>query len=146
MDPTTYNVFIKETMQKQPTCNVGTGGHVSNGKSSIVKSVSGQKTQKHTAELERNITIHLGYANAKIWKCSGECLEPECYQSSPSSVFEYECNVCGTRAELVNHISFTDVPGHNSFMSTMLNGTCVMDYAIMVESAANDASSFYCQR
>jgi translation initiation factor 2 subunit 3 len=38
---------------------------------------------------------------------------------------------------LVLHVSFTDVPGHNALMSTMLNGTCVMDYAILVESTAN---------
>jgi translation initiation factor 2 subunit 3 len=37
----------------------------------------------------------------------------------------------------MNHVSFVDCPGHNSFMGTMLNGTSVMDYTITVESAVN---------
>jgi translation initiation factor 2 subunit 3 len=32
-------------------------------------------------ELERNITIKLGYANAKIYKCEDEaCPRPACYR------------------------------------------------------------------
>jgi translation initiation factor 2 subunit 3 len=133
----TYDEFIRQTMVNQPTCNIGTGGHVSNGKSTMIEAISGQKTQRHTDELERNITMKLGYANAKIWKCHF-CDEPECYQSTESSKYEHICNICNKETKLVRHVSFTDVPGHNSFMTTMLNGTCVMDYAILIESASND--------
>jgi translation initiation factor 2 subunit 3 len=126
----------KQVIQNQPICNIGTAGHVSNGKSSIIKAISGQATQKHAAEQVRNITIKLGYANAKIWKCQ-TCDAPQAYQATDSVPKEYFCKHCDSECMLMNHISFTDVPGHNSFMQTMFNGTCVMDGAILVESAAN---------
>lgn len=49
----------------------GTIGHVAHGKSTVVKAISGVQTVRFKNELERNITIKLGYANAKIYKC--EC-------------------------------------------------------------------------
>ena len=40
------------------------------------------KTVRFKNELERNITIKLGYANAKIYKCSNpDCPRPGCYRS-----------------------------------------------------------------
>ena len=44
----------------------GTIGHVAHGKSTVVKSMSGKSTIKFRKELLRNITIKLGYANAKV--------------------------------------------------------------------------------
>jgi translation initiation factor 2 gamma subunit (eIF-2gamma) len=44
----------------------GTIGHVAHGKSTLVKSISGVQTVRFKNELERNITIKLGYANAKV--------------------------------------------------------------------------------
>lgn len=129
--------FIFNTMLNQPILNIGTIGHVSNGKSTIVKDISGASTQRHTSEKIRNITIRLGYANAKIWKCP-KCIPPLCYQSTSSGEFIYECKHCSNECELIRHVSFTDCPGHNLFMSTMLNGTCVMNYTILVESCGND--------
>ena len=52
----------------------GTIGHVAHGKSTVVKAISGVHTVRFKNELERNITIKLGYANAKIYKCH----DPEC--------------------------------------------------------------------
>ena len=40
----------------------------SNGKSTVVKAISGVKTIRFKNELIRNITIKLGYANAKIYR------------------------------------------------------------------------------
>ena len=48
--------------------SVGTIGHVAHGKSTVVKAISGVQTVRFKNELERNITIKLGYANAKIYK------------------------------------------------------------------------------
>lgn len=127
---------IKKIMNNQPVINVGMIGHVSNGKSTIVKALTGKKTQQHSNEQERNITIKLGYANAKIFKCN-VCEAPECYTSVASHIFDLNCQ-CGNKMELVNHISFVDSPGHHLLMSTMLNGTCVMDYTILVESLNNE--------
>lgn len=120
----------------QPTVNIGVIGSVSNGKSSITEKITGIKTQKHSDELERNITIKLGYANAKIYKCQ-ECPPPKCYQPYPSGIMKAFCKLCNNEMELMKHVSFIDTPGHNLIMATMLNGTCVMDCTILVESAAN---------
>jgi translation initiation factor 2 subunit 3 len=57
-------------ISRQATINVGTIGHVAHGKSTVVKAISGVQTVRFKNELERNITIKLGYANAKIYKAA----------------------------------------------------------------------------
>src|SRR5882724_10010372 len=52
---------------------LGTIGHVAHGKSTVVKAISGVHTVRFKNELVRNITIKLGYANAKVRTC-GRCL------------------------------------------------------------------------
>ena len=61
LTPNTYQVI-----QRQATINIGTIGHVAHGKSTVVKAISGVQTVRFKNELERNITIKLGYANAKV--------------------------------------------------------------------------------
>lgn len=39
---------------------------MAHGKSTLVKAISGVQTVRFKNELERNITIKLGYANAKV--------------------------------------------------------------------------------
>ena len=123
-------------IELQPQINIGMIGHVSDGKSTLVKVLTGQTTQRYSQEKQNNLTIKLGYANCKIIKCH-LCPEPECFSSVGSNVMEYICKKCGGLAELVNHVSFVDCPGHHSFMQTMLSGTSVMDYTILVESLGN---------
>eukprot|EP01114_Cavostelium_apophysatum_P013969 TRINITY_DN3496_c0_g2_i3.p1 TRINITY_DN3496_c0_g2~~TRINITY_DN3496_c0_g2_i3.p1 ORF type:complete len:255 (+),score=58.04 TRINITY_DN3496_c0_g2_i3:383-1147(+) len=126
-------------IENQATINIGTLGHVSHGKSTIVESLSGIKPLKHHQEIERNITIKLGYANFKVWRCP-VCPKPECYQSSPSSVPTTKkkpnkperCAHCDEDMQLVRHFSFVDCPGHDCLMATMLNGAAVMDAALLV--------------
>lgn len=55
-----------EVIRRQATVNIGTIGHVAHGKSTVVKAISGVQTVRFKNELERNITIKLGYANAKV--------------------------------------------------------------------------------
>lgn len=128
--------IIRKSMLNQPIINIGVIGHVADGKSTIVRDLTGTATQKYKNEMKDGITIKLGYANAKIFKCPS-CESPESYQSCKSDVVEYDCKQCGSKCELVNHISFVDAPGHNKLMATMLNGTCVMNYTMLVESAEN---------
>lgn len=74
-----------EIIARQATINIGTIGHVAHGKSTVVKAISGVQTVRFKNELERNITIKLGYANAKIYKCDDEeCPRPTCYRSYKS--------------------------------------------------------------
>ncbi|CAN7982008.1 unnamed protein product, partial [Ixodes pacificus] len=78
--------FTAEVISRQATINIGTIGHVAHGKSTVVKAISGVQTVRFKNELERNITIKLGYANAKIYKCDDEkCTRPACYRSAGSS-------------------------------------------------------------
>ncbi|GFW52059.1 eukaryotic translation initiation factor 2 subunit 3 [Trichonephila clavipes] len=78
--------LTEEVISRQATINIGTIGHVAHGKSTVVKAISGVQTVRFKNELERNITIKLGYANAKIYKCDFEgCPRPGCYKSARSS-------------------------------------------------------------
>jgi translation initiation factor 2 subunit 3 len=96
----------------------------------VVKAISGVQTVRFKNELERNITIKLGYANAKIYKCQNEeCPRPTCFKSYKS---DKEINPaceregCGGTMKLLRHVSFVDCPGHDILMSTMLSGAAVM--------------------
>lgn len=121
---------------QQPTINIGMIGHVSNGKSTLTKMLSGVSTQKHSKEKSMNLTIKLGYANTRICKCN-TCDGPKRYQGFGDNV-EIKCRICGGDMTIERYISFVDCPGHNSLTPTMLNGTSVMDAVIVVESAANE--------
>lgn len=98
------------------------------------------QTVRFKNELERNITIKLGYANAKIYKCEDEsCPRPKCYKYVLSlrialSVYyvfclitlKYlnraygsgkedapQCDVPGfenSKMKLLRHVSFVDCP------------------------------------
>lgn len=135
-DPTTVD-FSKltplspEIISRQATINIGTIGHVAHGKSTVVKAISGVQTVRFKNELERNITIKLGYANAKVYKCDNEeCPRPTCYRSYKSEKEvdpKCEREGCGGTYRLLRHVSFVDCPGHDILMSTMLSGAAVMD-------------------
>jgi translation initiation factor 2 subunit 3 len=101
-----------------------------------VEALTSIKTAKFDAELEKNMTIRLGYANVKIWQCP-DCPEPLCFTSSGSKVTneDISCNNCMGPVSLVRHISFVDCPGHNVLMATMLNGVTVMDAALLLVAA-----------
>ncbi|KAI9305528.1 eukaryotic translation initiation factor 2 subunit 3 [Cunninghamella echinulata] len=125
-----------EVISKQATINIGTIGHVAHGKSTVVKAISGVQTVRFQNEMERNITIKLGYANAKIYKCSNEeCPRPRCYRSYGSAKEDNppcERPGCGGKYQLVRHVSFVDCPGHDILMTTMLSGAAVMDAALLL--------------
>ncbi len=114
--------------------------------SSMVNTLCNVRTQKHSSEHLRNITIKLGYANAKIFKCLN-CPEPDCYESTSSKITKMYCKICKEKdnekveMELIKHISFVDCPGHNDLLLTMLSGVNVMDHSIIVVSAAEEIQS-----
>ena len=124
-----------EIMSRQATINVGTIGHVAHGKTTLVKAISGIHTIRSKIEKERNITYNLGYANAKLYKCSS-CPRPECYRSFGSEKEDIPvCDKCNGSLTLQRHISFVDCPGHDMLMATMLNGAAVMDAAMLLVAA-----------
>jgi len=130
------NPLSPQVISRQATINIGTIGHVAHGKSTVVKSISGVQTVRFKNELERNITIKLGYANAKIYKCTNaECPRPGCYKSYGSNKEDTPMCLrkgCGGTMELQRHVSFVDCPGHDILMATMLNGAAVMDAALLL--------------
>lgn len=124
IDVTKLNPLSPEVISKQATINIGlspssssergksstisttgTIGHVAHGKSTVVKAISGVQTVRFKNELERNITIKLGYANAKIYRCEKEsCARPACYRSYGSDKEDRPpCEVqgCGGRMKLL---------------------------------------------
>ncbi|KEG09024.1 putative translation initiation factor EIF-2B gamma subunit [Trypanosoma grayi] len=133
LDKITVETF--EVMSRQATVNIGTIGHVAHGKSTVVKALSGVKTQKYHREAVMNITIHLGYANAKVFKCD-KCELPAAYHAFPSSQPDKtDCPTCGSPLTLKRHFSFVDCPGHDVLMATMLNGAAIMDAALLLIAA-----------
>ena len=102
----------------------------------MVKAISGVATQRFLGELTRNITIKLGYANAKIYKCTDpKCPRPDCYGAHGSGMVDNppcEREGCTGTMELLRHVSFVDCPGHDILMATMLNGAAVMDAALLL--------------
>ena len=116
-------------------------------------------TVRFKNELVRNITIKLGYANAKvspsispvtesikktpqkkqIYQCENPaCPRPGCYRSFRSDKEDSPlCDrpSCNHRLKLIRHVSFVDCPGHDILMATMLNGAAVMDAALLLVAA-----------
>lgn len=112
----------------QPEVNIGTLGHVDNGKSTIVQALTGVWTARHSEELRRGITIRIGYADATFYECPKE-KPPSSYSTSKV------CPHDQTPTKLLRSVSFVDCPGHHSLMVTMLSGAALMDGALFVISA-----------
>ncbi|KAB0369584.1 hypothetical protein FD755_018577 [Muntiacus reevesi] len=136
LDVSKLTPLSHEVVSRQDTINIDTTGHVAHRKSTVVKAISGVHTVRFKKELERNITIKLGYANAKIYKLDDpSCPQPECYRSCGSSTpDEFPKDIPGTKGnfKLVRLVSFVDCPGHDILMATMLNGATVMDAALLL--------------
>ncbi|TLD13296.1 uncharacterized protein PgNI_03907 [Pyricularia grisea] len=136
LDVSKLNPLTPEIIARQATINIGTIGHVAHGKSTVVKAISGVQTVRFKNELIRNITIKLGYANAKIYRCNNpKCPRPTAFRSYKSDKEvdpPCEREGCEGKYELLRHVSFVDCPGHDILMSTMLSGAAVMDAALLL--------------
>lgn len=127
------NIVISKISQElQPLIIIGTQGRVANGKSSLIRALTGINPMKFTKEAEKNMTIKLGYTNSKFYKCN-TCPEPWCYQ-----INQTVCIQCGRTNELKLNVSFVDSPGHNDLQATSLSGASNMDFCLLVVAADCD--------
>jgi len=117
-----------EAINWQPEVNIGTLGHVDNGKSTLVQSLTGVWTSRHSEELRRGITIRVGYADVFIYRCP-KCKPPHNYTTTE------KCPHCGSETKFKRGVSFVDCPGHHSLMVTMLSGAALMDGALFVTAS-----------
>ncbi|MEM2014615.1 MAG: translation initiation factor IF-2 subunit gamma, partial [Desulfurococcaceae archaeon] len=110
-----------------PEVNIGVVGHVDHGKTTLVQALTGIWTAKHSREIERGMTIFLGYADGNIAYCDN---------MEPPDAFTTE-TVCpdGSSSRILRRVSYVDAPGHEAYMTTMLSGAMVIDGAILVISA-----------
>ncbi len=118
----------EEKVIRQPVVNIGTIGHVDNGKSTLVQALTGKFPDDHSEELKRGISIRLGYADTEFRKCP-KCPEPEAY------TIEKTCPKCGKPSEFLRRVSFVDCPGHEVLMATLLSGATLMNGAILLIAA-----------
>ena len=136
LDASILTPLSAEVISRQATINIGTIGHVAHGKSTVVRGLSGIQTTKFKQEKERNITIKLGYANAKIYRCDHpDCPRPGNYTSHGSNHPDRYTDSNGWEWVVQRHVSFVDCPGHDILMATMLNGAAVMDAALLLVAA-----------
>lgn len=110
-------------------------------KTTLVETLTGDWTDRHSEEQERGISIKLGYSNATILYC------PECdkyitlhmlEESRESGQPRLICPDCGNLIEFKRNISFVDAPGHEILMATMLSGASLMDGACLLIAADED--------
>lgn len=99
-------------------------GHVDHGKSTLTKALTGKKTDIHSEEIKRGISIKLGYADSAIYKC----LDPDGKEF-------YSRDSKAGKCELARVISIVDAPGHETLMATMLSGSSIMNGALLVIAA-----------
>ncbi|OLS20333.1 MAG: Translation initiation factor 2 subunit gamma [Candidatus Heimdallarchaeota archaeon LC_2] len=127
--PKTLSSSVKK-LDIQPVINIGTAGHVDEGKSTLIRLLTGKFPDEHSEELKRGITIRLGYADCDIYECPN-CEEPEKWSTTAN------CENCGGEAVHVRRVSFVDAPGHEILMQVMLSGAAIMDGVMLVIAANN---------
>ncbi len=109
---------------EQPSVNIGMVGHVDHGKSTLTYALTGKKTDIHSEEVKRGISIKLGYADTPIYRC---------YDNDGNPF--YSNKKLNENCELSRVISIVDAPGHETLMATMLAGSSIMNGAILVIAA-----------
>lgn len=107
----------------------------------LVRALTGVATGKFASEQRRHMTIKLGYANAKLFRCRhAPC---DAFASAgdeaqaPPRCPRPTCG--GAPMRLLRHVSLVDCPGHHELLTAVLAGAAAMD-AVLLVAAANEAA------
>jgi translation initiation factor 2 gamma subunit (eIF-2gamma) len=130
-----------EQSPSQPSMNIGLIGDVANGKSTMIRAITGKRTQSHSSEQQKHgMTIRLGFANASVLLCkqTGAC---GLYLFRQDEILgelgkQPVCAGCNGPATVATRVCFIDCPGHAELMATMLSGASAFD-AVILAAAAN---------
>jgi translation initiation factor 2 subunit 3 len=120
-------IEIKEKIIGVPEINIGTFGHVDHGKTTLVEALTGKRTDTHSEERRRGITIRLGYATTTFFYCDN------CGYFSSSQKIN-KCMKCGKECKF-RTVSFVDSPGHETLTATVLAATSLVDGALLIIDA-----------
>lgn len=123
--PEKNRINLSDIISKQPISNLGVVGNPAHGKSTVVYELSNVKTVKSSAELKRNSTIDLGYANLRIYR-----------NTKTNQLINSSKELDDPDLILLKHFSFVDCPGHQAYMSTMISGSKTFDLSLMLISCS----------
>ncbi len=108
----------------QAELNIGMLGHVDHGKTTLTSALTGKWTDTHSEEIKRGISIRLGYADFKVYKCA------KCGKYAVQD----KCG-CGGKAEFRRKISVVDAPGHETLMTAVIAASNILDAALFLIAA-----------
>ena len=111
--------------------NIALVGHVANGKTTLVRSLTQIDTKRSSEEKKSGRTIKLGYANCVLLHCE------KCNKYDSGNTY-FNCSNCNGKNEITNEISFVDAPGHHSYIHTMIKGVSSVEGAIIVTDVRKD--------
>lgn len=86
---------------------IGTAGHIDHGKSTLIKALTGDETDRLAAEKARGISIEIGFSHLESEKTAAKNL----------------------------NLGIVDVPGHEKFVNKMLSAAAGVDLALIVVAA-----------
>ena len=127
-------IKLSDIIKNQPILNIGTIGHISHGKSTIVhaiaKAVAKEYTCKKNSEYLSEQIRNIDYINTKIW-----------YNKDPN-INEFKTTNSNIDLDdswiLYTHLSFIDFPGQNIYLSSMINVSSTIDCNLFVISGSDD--------